>query len=319
MRTIAALSLACLLADCAAMGRRAVVIYTTVAAAASPNQAVVTIDRAFLEAYRNRVTIAATFTVDDAMRSPNPGFLDGDLHLAGRAPEIGLRLVAEIMNASSESLAVARVNQAESTRAPLQLTGVWRLWPEHAIGPEEQGERVPQLSDPNPDHIFELHPVIEVAGINLLRTLRPVEDYHPGSAKKTFGIYEGADCTLKVTPTTVAFITSTWLYNDVHFLMQLSDGPQLVADGGRFVTASALDLDGNLLVDSLRMVLVKDSPPERAVRALKPGARLEVWGLPRVSFAEISRRIGAAPTNPAELKGKLPYEIIVLGMYQEGK
>jgi hypothetical protein len=319
MRTLL-LSLAVgLLASCAAAGRRAVIIYTTVAAAASPNQAIVTIDRAFLEAYRDRVSIAATFTVDDAMRSPNPAFLDGDLHIAGRAPEIGLRLVAELTNAASESLAVARVHQAESTHVPLKLTGVWRLWPEHAIGPEEQGHRVPQLSDPNPDHIFELHPLIRLDDLDLLGSFRPVEDYKPGNAKRTFDIYEGADCKLKVGPTTVTFIISTWLYNDVHFLMELKDSPQLVVGDGRFVTVSALDLDGNLLVDSLRLVLVKNSEPERAVRALKPGARLHVWGLPRVSFAEISRRIRAAQPSHGELRGKLPYEIIVLGLYKEEK
>ena len=42
------------------------------------------------------------------------------------------------------------------------------------------------------------------------------------------------------------------------------------------------------------MVFIKGSAPERAVSRLRRGDRLHVYGLPRVSFAEISRRIQAA-------------------------
>jgi hypothetical protein len=91
-----------------------------------------------------------------------------------------------------------------------------------------------------------------------------------------------------------------------------------VVPDGRFVIASALDTEGNLLVERLRMVLVKESAPERAVRSLKAGGRLHVWGLPRISFTEISRRVREAPTQTV-LKGSLPYEIVVLGVYADAK
>jgi hypothetical protein len=100
--------------------------------------------------------------------------------------------------------------------------------------------------------------------------------------------------------------------------MELGGDPPLVVPDGLFVTAAALDRDGNRLVDSLRMVLVRDSEPERMVRGLRRGARLHVWGLPRISFAELSRRIAQVGTaSPATLKGSLPYEIIVLGIYKD--
>lgn len=53
--------------------------------------------------------------------------------------------------------------------------------------------------------------------------------------------------------------------------------PQRVVADGRFVVASARDLDGNLLVARLRMVFTKGTAPEQAVRALRAGDRLRVY------------------------------------------
>lgn len=93
----------------------------------------------------------------------------------------------------------------------------------------------------------------------------------------------------------------------------------MVVSDGRFITAAALDTEGKVLVDRIRVVLVAGTEPERVIRALAPGGRVHVWGLPRVSFAEVSRRIQESATNPAVLKGTLPYEIIVLGVYPPEK
>jgi hypothetical protein len=317
LRHLILLAVAASLVGCAPLARKATIFYTMVAAAAAPNGAFVTIDRAFIERYKNRVTISTLFSVDNAMKSPNPNILDGDLHIAGRAPEIALRLVAEIINAATVDAAVALVQRAESTRTAIPMTGAWRLWPEHAIGPEQQGKPVPELTNPNPDHIFEIHPVTRVGGISLLDTFHPVEGYRPGNAKRTFEIYEGADCKLRVNPTSISFETSNWLYNDVHFLMELTDDRQVVVDDGRFVTASARETDGTLLVEGLRMVFTKGTPPERLIRSLKRGARRHVWGIPRMNFAEISRRIVESETHPAVLRGRFPYEILVLGVYPD--
>jgi hypothetical protein len=105
----------------------------------------------------------------------------------------------------------------------------------------------------------------------------------------------------------------------VEFLMEITDGRQIEVPGGRFVIASARDLKGNLLVERLRIIFAKDTPPERAVRHLKRGARLHVFGLPRVDFAEVSRRVRSSRTNPALLGKPLPYEIIIQGVYKDAK
>ncbi len=295
-------------------------MYMQVAAELSPDRVKIEFRRSFLEAYKNRVTIETNFSVDAAASSPNPSALDGDLHFAGRAPEIGLRLVAEIKNAAEADSAVALVRHAAAARRPAALTGVWRIWPEHSLGAsEQQGRPIQQLESPYPDHVFEIHPVTRTGSISLLHTLHVPDGYKPGSAKRTLDMYQDATCKLTVTPTTVTFETPTWLYNDVHFVMEITGATQLVVPDGRFVTASARDSDGDLLVEGLRMVFVGGSAAERTVRTLTRGARLHVWGLPRLNFDELSRRATESRKNPALLEGPMPYEIIVLGIYYDEK
>jgi hypothetical protein len=85
------------------------------------------------------------------------------------------------------------------------------------------------------------------------------------------------------------------------------------------VIASARDLKGNLLAERLRMVFAAGTPPERAVKLLKRGDRLHVFGLPRVNFAEVSRRVKNSRTDPTLLVKPLPYEMIIQGVYKDPK
>src|SRR5579862_9191509 len=124
--------LACLLSDCGLVVRQATIAYFAVDAHFSPKAIKIEIDKSFIEQYKNRVTIRTVFTVDKAMGGPLPGALDGDLHFAGRAPQVALPLVAEIANASDQKAGAELVHRAEGTGKPLRISGVWRVWPEHA-------------------------------------------------------------------------------------------------------------------------------------------------------------------------------------------
>jgi hypothetical protein len=250
------------------------------------------------------------------MGSPLPAAIDGDLHFAGRAPEVALPIVAEIINAADEQAAVDRVHGAEGTGKALKVSGVWRIWPEHAgKADEEQGKALPAFESDQPDHVFEIHPVMDINGVQLLGSFTPVKGFKAGNAERTFGIFEKVSCTLRVKPKSVSIVTETGLFNDVKFIMKIVDDPQLVVADGRFVFASARDMDGKLLVERLRMVFAKGTPPERAVKPLKGGDSLRVFGIPRLDFSEISRRVRGYPTNPALLTQPLPYEIVILGVY----
>lgn len=304
------------LAQCHHLSRRATLAYMAVAAELAPDRVSIEVSRSFLERYMNRVTISTRFTVDAVASSPNPASFDGDLHFAGRAPEVGLRLVGEIKNAADADSAVALLRRAALSRAPLPVSGAWRLWPEHSLGwSEQQGRTIQRLDSPYPDHVFEIHPVTRVGDLDLLRTVYLTEGYRPGSAKRTLDIYEDATSVLTVTDATITLETPTWLYNDVHFVMELTETRQQVVADGRFVMARALDPDGEVLVERLRMGFIAGTAPERAVRNLTGGARLHVWGLPRLSFAEMWRRAEGSRSDPSLLEGPLPYEIVVVGVY----
>jgi hypothetical protein len=301
---------------CGLIARQATIAYIAVNAHFSPKQIEIELNKSFIEAYKNRVVIHATFTVDKAMASPLPAAIDGDLHLAGRAPQVALPIVGEIANAADEKAAIDLVHGAEGTGNPLRVSGVWRIWPEHPGDAEEvQGKPLSALGSYRPDHVFEIHPVTAINGVQLLGTFRPVKGFKPGDARRTFEIYEKVSCTLAVKPTTVSIVTETGLYNDVEFIMTIANAPQRVVPDGRFVIASARDLDGKLLVERLRMVFAKGTPPERAVRLLKGGDSLHVCGIPRLDLAEISHRVSASRMTPALLTRGLPYEVVVIGVY----
>ena len=179
---------------------------------------------------------------------------------------------------------------------------------------EKQGKPEEPAVSYNPEHLFEVHPVTRINRLRLLDSLKRVEGFKPGAATRTFGIYESTGCALSVTPATVTIRTKTGLYNDVEFTMELAEEDQQVVRDGRFVIASVVDPDGSgYLVKRLRMVFVKGSAPERAVKLLKRGDRLHVWGIPRINLAEISRKARESGTTPAAITFPLPYEIVVIG------
>ncbi len=306
-----------ILTGCGLIVRQATIGYIAVNSLFAPKKIEVRIDRSFIEQYKNRVGMHTTFTVDKAMASPLPSAIDGDLHFAGRAPQVALPIVAEITNAKDQQAAIALVHDVAGTGRPIRVSGVWRIWPEHAgRAPEDQRKPLPAFDTDNPDHVFEIHPVTGIDKLELLDSFKPVKGFSPGGAQRTFGIYEKISSTITIKSPTISIVTETGLYNDVEFIMQIGEDPQHLVADGRFVVASARDLDGNLLVARLRMVFTKGTAPERAVRALKAGDRLHVYGIPRLDFAEISRRVMHSATNPALLTGRLPYEILVLGVYR---
>ncbi|HET9793490.1 MAG TPA: hypothetical protein VFS34_03430 [Thermoanaerobaculia bacterium] len=306
-----------LLGGCAVIVREAKEDLIRVHAANSTAEIAITLDPAFIEAYKNRVTIDVDLTVDRADKRPHPAVFDGDFHLAGSAPGIRLPAVAEIQNAAGEKEASDVVRRAEGSGRSLKVAGAWRIWSEHVGKAKEiQGDDFPSTMSTNPDHVFEIHPLIRVAGIDLLESLRPVDGYRPGSADLIFRTLEKIPCRI-VPGRTTTVVTPSKQFNDAEFLLEVGRDRQQVVPDGRFVNAAALDLKGNLLVPKLRMAFVKGSPPERIVRSLPPGSRLHVFGLPRIDLAEIASRTARSDRRPDLLTGNLPYEMVIVGVYED--
>ena len=107
-------------------------------------------------------------------------------------------------------------------------------------------------------------------------------------------------------------------YNYVAFLMQAYTDDQFVVSDGRFVYGNVLDLEGNALAYKRRMVFLKDSVPEQKVKGLRKGQCLHVLGIPRVDLALVSWRGRNAGTRPDVLTWSLPYEMIIVAVYEDG-
>jgi len=318
------LAVSCLAAlqACAILVREAKESWIQVSSTVSSSEIHLTIANSFIAAYKNRVTIDVTFNVDQLAPLPHPAVLDGDFHLAGRAAKIGLPVVAEIENAASEGAALDRIRAAKGRGRSLRLAGAWRIWSEHpgsTTDTEVQGEPRSPIEGANPVHVFEIHPVTSVDDLSLLTSLRPIQGYRPGQAEDAFKNFAGLPCRLQRDARGTILVTRKGAINDVEFLMEVGERPQRVVADGRFVDAAALSLKGERLVQNLTMVFVKGSPPEEAVKSLKPGDRLHVFGLPRVDLAAVDYRARHANAMPEVATLNLPYEILIVAVYDAAR
>jgi hypothetical protein len=277
----------------------------------------ITLQNEFIQEYKGRVTIDVNYTVDKAHKQPNPPVKDADIHIAGRADEVKLPIVAEIMNAASVHEAVDDVHQVEGTGRKVSVSGAWRIWCEHGGNSEQiQGEPLEPFTTTNPAHVFEIHPVTSFKGRDLLATLRPIDPkFKPKDAEQAFNKYESIRCQITPSDDATTLVTSMAGYNYVEFVMDLS-ASSMDAPDGRFVFAQVRDLEDELLVHKRRMVMVKDSDVEKKTRGKPAGTRVHVLGLPRINLGLVDWRVNAAKQGRSEvLTWNLPYEIIVVGFY----
>ena len=284
----------------------------------------ITLNNKFIEEYQDRVLIETDFTVKKAHAKPNPPSKDGDLHIAGNSKDVGLPVVAEMMNAKFEKEAMEIIHDAEDSGQPVHMKGVWRFWCEHAGGlAQVQGGQFPPIKNTNPDHVFEIHPITHVDKVNVLRSLKPIKGYKPKEAERAFHRYQSTQFEIRPGAKTTQLITTAVGFNYVEFKMLLhedeEEGGTKVKDG-RLVMAEVHDMDDDLRARRVRMVFAKGSEPEKRVRTLRHGQSMHVLGIPRMSLKLIQWRIDHARKNKDEadvLKWHLPYEIIVVGVYDD--
>src|SRR5271165_7248048 len=97
-----------------ALTKRSVVIVCCVVSMICAAQGeTLVLSSAFVEQVKNKAAISATLEVDAFLKKPHPissGGNDGDIHMAGRADEIQLPVVAEIVNARLEPDSMATLN-----------------------------------------------------------------------------------------------------------------------------------------------------------------------------------------------------------------
>jgi hypothetical protein len=283
----------------------------------------ITLRNSFIEKYKNRATLSTPFRVlfHNFHKIPE----DGDAHVAGLTEEVGLACVAEIMNVADRADAQNQVIALQKSSELVPVTGVWRFWCEHpdqhkdTAGPQIQDDVIPPYPDSNPNHVFEIHPLSRLGNLSLLDTFHTIpQAYKTKEAKKAFQYYDSLPCKIVADPAaqTTTLYTAKAEYNYAQFKLRLEEDEQFVTLDGRIVRGTALDLAGKEVARDRRMVFVKDTAPEKAVRALKKGDVLNVLGIPRIDLAIVSYRTRVADTHPEVLTWYLPYEMIIVGIYQ---
>ena len=289
-------------------------------AAAANAQVVIKLNNSFIDEFKNRATIDATYSVVKTHHKPNPPSKDGDTHSAGTAPEIGLPAVAEIMNAKEQTAALNAVVAVEGSKTKtLKITGAWRLWAEHAGGKDQvQGAAVPPFNTTNPDHVFQIHPIVRVNDIDVRKSLHPIAGFTAKDAERAFLQYENLRCKIIPGDPQTTIMTNMAGFNYVKFKMTLNEDPGALSGGdGTRVMAAVSTLEDELLVRNRRMIFLKGTPPDKAVSKLHKGDSLTVLGIPRIDLALVAFRVAHATDQPEVLDWNLPYEIVVVGVFKE--
>ncbi|HEV2388645.1 MAG TPA: hypothetical protein VGS20_15475 [Candidatus Acidoferrales bacterium] len=284
-------------------------------------QSTLVLRNTFIEHYKNRATISVSYLVDHAHKKPNAiksDGQDGDLHFAGRTQDVGLPMVAEIVNAAAatQQPAVDSVHQAEGTTNSVSLAGAWRIWFEHPPGgggQQVQGDPVPVPGNTNPDHVFEMHPVLQVAGNAVSQAFVPIPGFTGYDAQTAFGDYEHLQATIQANDSATQITSQKAGHNYADFAIELA-GPPTAVDDGYFVLATVKDLEGNTVVsDPRRMVFVGGTAPAEAVKGLNAGDQLHVLAIPRVNLERVSFAMQSSGGAPVTIP--LPYEMIIVGVF----
>jgi hypothetical protein len=281
------------------------------------NAIVFTLKKDFIEKYRNRVTIDADMVVDQC--SPiHPDKDDGEIHIAGRADQIGLPFVAEIMHAKQQMPSVNVVRNAAGKTDSVKVRGAWRIWCEHAEGVnQKQGAPLERFKTSNPSHVFEIHPVTRVGNHDITDSVEAPVNFKFKKPETAFTHYENVSCTIKDTADTVTIRTNMAGYNIPEFILESADddvgGKVFDEQDGRFMFVSVRDLDGELLVRHVRAAFIRGTEVEVAARTLAKGQRLHVAGIPRISLNLVHWRVDNKNDERDPLNWNLPYEIIVVG------
>jgi len=271
----------------------------------------------FVNQVKDRATISVSLKVDVHPNTPHSiskGGNDGDIHMAGRAEEVGLPLVAEIVNARHETPAMNLLKTtAPGTEVP--VNGVWRIWFEH-LGKKDQiqGNPVDVPDSSNPAHLFEIHPITKFGADDLLDSFIDIPGYSAYPASVAFPFYETAKATISASGTSVTITSGSGKYNYAEFVIELAGAVQEV-DDGLFVLANVFDAaDDEVAVtkDARRMVFVKGTSPACEVAKLSTGGRLHVLGIPRVNLSEV-----AVMATEEPVATRLPYEMIIVAI-QDG-
>jgi hypothetical protein len=281
------------------------------------------LSKKFVDQVKDQATIDAKLHVDvhpDKPHTISSSGNDGDIHMAGRANEIRLPLVAEIINAKLEPQALDLLRKT-ATGSIVPVSGIWRIWFEH-LGKEKQvqGATVQIPASSNPAHLFEIHPLTRFGNVDVERSsFVEIKKYQAYDASTAFGFYEANDSTLQASSTAIMIAASQGKYNYAEFAIERAGPVVKTSSGDGFMMlANVYDTNDDetpVTAAPRRMVFVKGSEPADRVQKLAMGDRLHVLGIPRVNLAEVASLVAHHGTDEVEVN--LPYEMIIVAVLPE--
>jgi hypothetical protein len=254
------------------------------------------------------------FVIDKAHDHPNTPSKDGDLHIAGRNKQVGLPIVAEIMNAKFEDDAVTLVHNNEGKSGTVPVTGVWRIWCEHPGDDEQvQADNLKKFLSTNPDHVFEIHPVTRIKNVDLTGSLTDIKGFNYKDPADAFNRYNSTTCKIIPGDNTSTIVTRGVGYNYTEFNLEIQ-GTYETGPEGRILRINAYDFDNEILMRNIRAIVVKNSEAYKLLKKTKKTKFYRVVGIPRINMNEISKRIKKSAANVNVLEYNLPYEMIIVAV-----
>jgi hypothetical protein len=280
----------------------------------------VTLDNNFIETFKRRATIEGSFTVEAAHHNPKSITEDGDMHIAGSCPEVGLPLVAEIMNArkyTGPGGAIELLRQLDANNGTTNITGVWRLWFEHPGSTNQVQFANNPITGPhptNPDHVFEIHPVTQFGQFPLLDSLVPIQqgnrEFSYKVAADAFALFRNKDFEIEPAGDTTKITTTGLGQNYVKFKVKKLPASTFEVQDGTFMYVSVYAMTGSLIKRKVRIVMPAGTPPQAALRNASQSQKVTVIGMPRISLSLVSYR----RDHPETWNWKLPYEMVIVAI-----
>lgn len=313
------------------MPRRLLLLVLLLSAHNCYTQPSITLRKSFIDSFMYRATITCSYDVWFTHHAAKPAKDDGDIHFAGYDDRIGLPAVAEILNAKKQKAAIDTIISHEGKGEPnnclLQMSGVWRLWPEHmgagvnfVQGMKLSKEKI-QEKKTNPDHVFEIHPMTTIADIDLLSSFKNIPGYTPFDWRFVYDKLSRKAFTFSSTDSTITFTTKQVGYNYINMWIRIDSLPE-TADGA-YAYCRTFDSEFNPVHDDTnaktvtqktRIVLVKGTEAYSEAIHKGVGGFMHILGTPRINLSILSWRESVYKTRPEVLNWKLPFEIIADGI-----
>jgi hypothetical protein len=218
------------------------------------------------------------------------------------------------MPARGEKAAIKVVHDNEKNGS-VKVSGAWRLWFEHPAQKQVQGGNNSFSPDTtNPDHSFEIHPISQLNDkVDVTGAFVPVVNYTAYSATKAFPYFDSIALTAKASSSGITLETPKAKFNYVEFWIELTQEPKRVSDG-YIALAAVQDRDGTEVSEGeRRMIFVDGTPAAKVVSKLSTSDRLHVMGIPRINLNALE--FLAQEHGKAQFKAKLPYEMIIVGVF----